>query len=246
MRPQVTEKTIEQNEKSVNMNAKQTTSAISAEQADRLYWLGRYVERVYSTVRIFNQSLDRMIDKNGDDYVQFCQRLSIPSDIYDGAQDFEKKYLFDAANPDSIYSNLSRAYDNAIVLRNFITTETMAYIQLALDRLEHGSVSDSAFLETQRVADFLLAFWGSVDDRVLDVERRDLLKVGKYSERLDLLIRLDYHEYAIDELLMRMLSHTKRVEPLLNAEVLKELRSMSEPGLERNRKQLLALVNSLH
>ena len=139
----------------------QVINTISAEQADRLYWLGRYVERVFSTLRLFNRSLDRMIDQNGDDYVDFCRRLSIPSEIYAGPEDFETRYLFDPANPDSIYSNLSRAYDNAIVLRNFITTETMAYIQLALDQLQHGARADSAFLETQRVADWLLAFWGS-------------------------------------------------------------------------------------
>lgn len=228
------------------MKPMQVSTAISAEQADRLYWLGRYVERVYSTLRLFNLSIDRMIDKDGEDYVEFCRRLAIPSDIYADADDFQSRYLFDPANPDSIYSNLSRAYDNAIVLRNFITTETMAYIQLALDRLEQGAVADSAFLETQRVADWLLAFWGSVDDRVADVERRDLLKVGKYSERLDLLIRLDVAEYAIDALLPRLLSHTKRVEPLLNGGVLAQLRSMSEAGMEQNRAQLLKLVNLLH
>lgn len=228
------------------MNAKQATSAISAEQADRLYWLGRYVERVYSTVRIFNRSLDRMIDKDGDDYVEFCRRLSIPTDVYAGPEDFEACYLFDSSNPDSIYSNLSRAYDNAIVLRNFITTETMAYVQLALDRLEHGSAAESAFLETQAVLDLLLAFWGSVDDRVLDVERRDLLKVGKYSERLDMLIRLESDEYDISGLLVRLLSHTRRVEPLLNREVLEALRGFNETGADRDYARLLKLVNSLH
>ena len=49
----------------------QVINTISAEQADRLYWLGRYVERVFSTLRLFNRSLDRMIDQNGDDYVDF-------------------------------------------------------------------------------------------------------------------------------------------------------------------------------
>ena len=119
----------------------------------------------------------------------------------------------------------------------------MAYIQLALDQLQHGAREDSAFLETQRVADWLLAFWGSVDDRVADVERRDLLKVGKYSERLDLLIRLDFPEYAVEALL---LSHTKRVEALLEKPVLEELRQMTEPGLPQNRTRLLKLVNLLH
>ncbi|WP_243159453.1 alpha-E domain-containing protein [Clostridium sp. SM-530-WT-3G] len=31
---------------------------ISIEQSDRLYWLGRYTERVYTTLRIFSKSFD--------------------------------------------------------------------------------------------------------------------------------------------------------------------------------------------
>lgn len=29
---------------------------ISVEQADRLYWLGRYAERVYTTLRIYSNT----------------------------------------------------------------------------------------------------------------------------------------------------------------------------------------------
>lgn len=221
-------------------------SAISAEQADRLYWLGRYVERVFSTLQLFNRSVDRMLDKDDNDYIEFCERLAIPSDIYTGLDDFQNRYLFDPANPDSIYSNLSRAYDNAIVLRSFITSETLSYVQLALNRLERGKMADSAFLETQRVADWLLAFWGSVDDKVADVERRDLMKVGKYSERLDLMLRLDFPDSDIEHVVPRLLSHTKRVAVLLNEGALEGLYALNELGLEKNRSEALKLVNSLH
>ena len=34
---------------------------ISLEQTDRLYWLGRYSERVYTTIRLFSQRYDIMI-----------------------------------------------------------------------------------------------------------------------------------------------------------------------------------------
>ena len=60
------------------------------------------------------------------------------------------------------------------------------------------------------------------------------------------MIRLNCQEYAVDELLIRMLSHTRRVEPLLNREVLLQLRSMKEPALESNRAHLLHLINALH
>lgn len=223
-----------------------TIATISAEQADRLYWLGRYVERVFSTLILFNRSLDRMLDQNADDYADFCERLSIPSNIYKDSDDFQTRYLFDPLNPDSIYSNLSRAYDNAIVLRNFISSETLAYIQMALNLLEKGAVAESAFLETLRVTDWLLAFWGSVDDRVADVERRDLLKTGKYAERLDLMIRLDFKDREIEEVLPRMLSHARRVAALLDADAYAALCAQRDSGKLSERSELLKLVNSLH
>ena len=119
-------------------------------------------------------------------------------------------------------------------------------MQLALNRLERGKMADSAFLETQRVADWLLAFWGSVDDKVADVERRDLMKVGKYSERLDLMLRLDFPDSDIEHVVPRLLSHTKRVAVLLNEGALEGLYALNELGLEKNRSEALKLVNSLH
>ncbi len=92
---------------------------ISVEQADRLYWLGRYTERVYTTLRMFCQSFDTMIDEIGDSYSAFCKKIDIP-DIYGDKDTFLKVYPFDQENPDSIISNLDRAYDNAVVLRESI------------------------------------------------------------------------------------------------------------------------------
>ena len=92
---------------------------ISVEQTDHLYWLGRYTERVYTTIRVYSRSFDTMIDEVTDSYQKWCQLVDIP-DIYGSKDVFRKKYPFDAENPDSIISNLNRAYDNAIVLRESI------------------------------------------------------------------------------------------------------------------------------
>ncbi|MGN1209236.1 MAG: alpha-E domain-containing protein [Duodenibacillus sp.] len=228
------------------MNEVSIVSTISNEQADRLYWLGRYVERVSSTLKLFNRSIDRMLDQDDDDYVDFCRRLSIPSNIYSGLDDFQVRYLFDPENPDSVYSNLSRAYDNAIVLRNFITSESLAYVQLALNHLEKGAIAESAFLETLRVSDWLLAFWGSIDDNVADLERRDLLKVGKYAERLDMRIRLDFGVEEIEPLLPRLLAHTKRVAVLLNREAIAALANLKVEEIASDPEGALKIVNALH
>ncbi len=39
---------------------------ISVDQADRLFWLGRYSERVYTTLRLYSKSFDSMIDEIAD------------------------------------------------------------------------------------------------------------------------------------------------------------------------------------
>lgn len=91
--------------------------------------MGRYSERVYTTIRLFSDSYDLMIDIDFHNYQDFCKKLDIPN-IYDSKDDFVEKYSFDEYNPNSIYANLMRAYDNAIVLREEIGSETLSYVFL--------------------------------------------------------------------------------------------------------------------
>ena len=41
---------------------------ISVEQTDRLYWLGRYTERVYTTMRLYFVTYDTLIDQIGKEF----------------------------------------------------------------------------------------------------------------------------------------------------------------------------------
>ena len=52
---------------------------ISLEKRDNLYWLGRYTERVYTTLNIFNKCFDRMLDSDENAYQNLCCRLDIPN-----------------------------------------------------------------------------------------------------------------------------------------------------------------------
>ncbi|MGN1187675.1 MAG: alpha-E domain-containing protein, partial [Lachnospiraceae bacterium] len=88
---------------------------ITIEKADRLFWLGRYAERVYTTIKEYFAGYDRMIDESESSYTDFCRRINIPN-IYTDKEDFLRSYPFNTENPDSILSNLYRAYDNAVVM----------------------------------------------------------------------------------------------------------------------------------
>lgn len=130
---------------------------ISVENTDRLFWLGRYSERVYTTIRLFSASYDDMIDTYLNSYQDFCRRLDIPN-IYTSGENFIQRYCFDADDMNSIYSNLMRAYDNGITLRESIGSETLSYIQLAVYELNKARVSQSPLIELQKVMDNILAF----------------------------------------------------------------------------------------
>ena len=163
---------------------------ISVEQTDRLYWLGRYSERVYTTLRLYFDSFDKLIDMKNYDYQEFCKRIDIP-DVYGSAAAFKEKYPFDEGDENSIISNLLRAYDNAIVLRDEIGSETLSYIQLAIYDMQKAKISRAPLIELQSVTDNLLAFWGIADDSIDSEQIRNIIKAGKRVERVDLYGRLN-------------------------------------------------------
>lgn len=182
---------------------------ISIGQTNQLFWLGRYSERVYTTLRLYSNRFDMMIDEIADSYMEFCRLVDIP-DIYGSKEVFREKYPFDEENPDSIMSNLNRAYDNAIVLREEIGSETLSYIQLAIYEMNRARISKAPLIEMQRVMDNLLAFWGIADDSIDSEQVRDIIKVGKRIERIDLYARLGVERKELDREISRLLPRIKK------------------------------------
>ena len=200
---------------------------ISVENTDRLYWLGRYTERTYTTILLFSESFDGLIDGPEDYYTDFCRRLDIP-DIYQNAEDFTKHYPYDRTNPDSIVSNLMRAYDNAIVLREELGSETLSYLQLAVYAMNKAAVSDAPLIELQKVEDNLLAFWGIADDTIESENVRNIIKVGKRIERIDLYGRIQMPEKCMRREIHRLTGRIPRTNLAYNKNLLSDLAKMAE------------------
>ena len=179
---------------------------ISVEQVDHLFWLGRYTERVYTTLKVYSESFDRMIDESEDSYQGYCDSLDIPN-IYESKEDFLKRYPFDNSVPDSIISNLSRAYDNAIVLRETIGSEALSYIQMSIYAMNNASLSDAPLIDLQQIMDDLLAFWGLVDDQIDSKKIRNIIKAGK---RIDLYARLEVDKKRLEREVQRMIPRVLR------------------------------------
>ena len=186
---------------------------ISLEKQDHLFWLGRYCERVYTTIRTFQLSYDKMLDNDDMTYKNICELLDIP-DIYKNQEDFIATYIYAGSDPNSIYSNLRRAYDNAVVLRDEISSTSLSYIQMALDAMEIYSKQPFSLLQLYHILDYLLAFWGSVDDYVVSDNSRDLMKCGRHLERLDLYIRLGYPRRDLDREMHKFEHRMERIKSL--------------------------------
>ena len=205
---------------------------ISVEQADHLFWLGRYTERVYTTLRFYFPRFDSMIDETVDSYQAFCESIDIP-DVYSSKEDFLRRYPFDADNPDSIISDLNRAYDNAIVLRESIGSEALSYIQLAMYDMNKAAVSKSPLIELQYLIDHILSFWGIADDQIDSEQVRNMIKAGKRIERIDMYARLKLSREELIREVCRMIPRVERSGLIYDKEKLGQMKSLVEnPDLD--------------
>ena len=172
---------------------------------NRLFWLGRYSERVYTTIQVMLEQCDQLIDGAAPDYKELCKKLGISCDYAD-AEDFCRRFLFDAASPVSVTSNVENMLGNGMVLREIVSTPTLAYLQMAHNAMELASQSDGAGIQLQWVLDDIMAFRGSMDDAVENEKARNIVKAGELVERVSLMIRLGWHLENLDRELRKLMS----------------------------------------
>ena len=184
-------------------------STISKEHSDRLFWLGRYTERLFITLRTLDKLYDRMIDeKHG--YKEFLGYFGL-IDTYKDSRDFIRSFLYDESNPNSAEFCLERAYDNGIVLREEISTKTLSFLQMAKDTLYNSQSKANIRLSLLPLKDILYSFWGSVNEHIYDDEIRNIIYIGKTLERLDMYITMKKPFADVEKELIRLCKNLHRV-----------------------------------
>ena len=212
---------------------------------NRLYWLGRYTERTFMTIEFMEKAFDESLDGEPFDYVDWCERMQIPC-IYEDVHEFLNTYLFDADNPNSAITSLNRAFENAVMLRNVITSQTLAYLQMAKNIMDSASVSGAPMLDLQDVCDYLMAFKGCVDERVNDESDRMTIKCGFTVERIDILLRLDYRTDELEKEFGRLTSRLRRTRFARDGKRLQLMGDLiSSPDFGQNKEILLDCVEHL-
>jgi len=169
---------------------------ISVEHSSNLYWLGRYAERVYTTLDTFFDYHDATIDRDKNSYRDFLERLEV-EDKYGSYESFIEGFLYED-DDFTVNSAFHKAYDNALVTRNVIGSESLAYLELAANTFRAGRGSKNLRLALMPVMDYLLAYWGNIDDHLATSEAGIIIRCGKIVERLDLYFRFFYDNKHIN------------------------------------------------
>ena len=182
---------------SINLLAqsrKHSLALVTASKADNLYWLGRYTERVFTTLNQFFPFYDRVMDTDVDAFRPFARALDLPEDFQD-FDAFIHSFLYDEKNPDSVRSAIVYAFNNAVILRPELSSRLLQYVELAMSSIVEAAdraAFDEDIYKHRDIADNMLAFWCGVENSPVDPTLKSFIFVGKYLERVDLYTRFGY------------------------------------------------------
>ena len=162
--------------------------SLTLSKIDRLYWMGRYAERVNTTLRFLMKYYDQLIDGQPMDHREICERLTVPD----------------------IYTAADRMLGNGMMLRETISSSTLSYLQMAFNDLVSAKKSDCPMIEVQAMIDSIMAFRGSFDDTVEDEGVRNVVKCGWTAERCILYLRLGEPDRMCLKEMSKLIDRVKR------------------------------------
>lgn len=217
---------------------------ITLSKQNRLFWLGRYSERAYVSIQLMMADYDSLIDGSGIDYQAFCRKMGIPC-VYESGDDFCRRYLFDGDSQYSIISAVEAMLSNGMMLRETISSQTLAYLQMAYSAMEMASRSESPMVELQWVLDDIMAFRGSFDDAVEEETARNIAKTGGMVERISLMLRLERQLQRLDTELRKLINRLYKTDLTPQPDALRTVTKRALEGEPVDRITLLSSIEGL-
>jgi uncharacterized alpha-E superfamily protein len=184
------------------------TCPLLSRVADSIYWLGRYIERVENVARFIDVNLNLQLDLPLEPAYQWQPIIETSGDTKSFKERFgeasEQKVIqflaFDPENPNSIFSCLRSARENARSVRETISSEmweqvNSMYLQVQLQRTtpQHEALPET--LRGIRLACHM--FEGITDSTMSHNEAWNFLRLGRMMERADKTSRILDVKYFI-------------------------------------------------
>lgn len=166
-------------------------------KTNRLFWLGRYTERVYQGVVNLRKIQDHILDDIPIDIADYRRKLGITSTTFSTPEDFCERFAFDRSIPESILCSADAMLGNGMVLREVLGSQTLSYIQMTVSALEEAVKSRSNDIQFQWALDDIMAFRGSYAEFIEEEAVRNTIRCGASIERLGTLLRLEADDATI-------------------------------------------------
>jgi uncharacterized alpha-E superfamily protein len=184
------------------------TRPLLSRVADSIYWLGRYIERAENVARFIDVNLNLQLDLPLEPAYQWQPIIETSGDTECFKSRFgeatEQKVIqvltFDPENPNSIFSCLRAARENARSVRETISSEmweqvNSMYLQVQLQRTTPQSEALPEILRGLRLACHM--FEGITDATMSHNEAWNFLRLGRMMERADKTSRILDVKYFI-------------------------------------------------
>jgi uncharacterized alpha-E superfamily protein len=166
--------------------------------ANSIYWISRYVERAENYSRFVSVNLNLALDAPGILTEQW-EPLLIATADNEGFYKFNSRanrnnvidYMtFDKRNPNSIYSCLAAARENARTIRESITKEMWEHINMFYLKIKETQSAKNWDVEQLQqffteIKDGCQLYWGIVDATVTRNEAFHFGRMGRFLERGD-------------------------------------------------------------
>ncbi len=219
--------------------------AITLNKNNRLFWLGRYAERVYQGVGIVRKLHDMMLDEEDIDIEAFCKKIGIVC-VFESPEDFYNKYPFDRSFDGSIICAADAMLGNGMVLRELLGSPTLSYLQMTVSALELAAKSHSCAVELQWALDDIMAFRGSYAEFIEEEAVRNTIRCGASVERLGTMIRFEATKAELKKECKKLVHRLERTYLGFDATKLAYITDfISSEGEDLDRFELVCSVESL-
>lgn len=170
--------------------------------ANSLYWIGRYIERAENTARIldvnmqllgdFEVYVDGVEEAFWEAIVQSTGDVGLYREHHDvlDADNVSAFLTREAHNPNSIFSAVSNARENARMIRDQISEEMWEcinemyhFVRNEQEYLDHEDTTNFDYFE--QIKNFSYRFAGLMEATYFHEEGYKFLQVGRYLERAD-------------------------------------------------------------
>jgi uncharacterized alpha-E superfamily protein len=191
----------------------QHSRPILARDADSIYWMSRYIERAGHVARLLLVNTNLLVDvgdlapaleqQQWQSILRITRLPVLPIDEDDRsiAATISRYMTFDPDNPNSLYSCISRARDNARGIREHISSEmwenlnTLYWSMRSDEVLAHFEESPEAIY--RQVMGGAMMFEGLTDQTLAHDQRWQFAQLAKHLERIDITARTIETKFAI-------------------------------------------------